>query len=69
MTFPGPYANRANMSLNGTLGIGKVKAGDQTVYRCTVNEGDFTSPLVYFVTLDVDSRGKAILALELVRRT
>lgn len=57
------------MSLNGTLGISKVKAGDQTIYKCTVNEGDFTSPLVYFVTLDVDSRGKAILALELVRRT
>ena len=57
------------MSLNGTLGISKVKAGDQKIYKCTVNEGDFTSPLVYFVTLDVDSRGKAILALELVRRT
>ena len=69
MTFPGTYANRTDMSLNGTLEISKVKARDKTTYKCTVKKTDFTSPLVYFVTLDVDSRGKPICALELVTRT
>ena len=55
----GPYANRTNMFMNGTLELKNIKAGDNTDYKCTVKKIiDYTSPERHFVTLTVDSRGK-----------
>ena len=55
----GPYANRTNMFVNGTLELNKVKASDNTDYKCTVRKiTKYTSPEVHIVTLNVDSRGK-----------
>ena len=57
-TLLGPYANRTNMFVNGTLQLNNVKASDNTDYKCTVRKINYTSPEVYIVTLHVDSRGK-----------
>lgn len=52
----GPYANRTTLFLNGTLEIANVKPSDETVYRCTVESRNYTSPRSRFFWLKVDSR-------------
>ena len=59
VTHNGRYANRVNLTRNGTLEINSVQAADTTDYRCTVTRINYTSPLVYFVSLVVNASGKS----------
>ena len=62
----GRYANRINLTGNGTLEINNVQTSDATDYRCTVRRINYTSPLVYFVTLVVNASGKSCISLSLM---
>ena len=58
VTHVGRYANRVNLTRNGTLEINSVQVADTTDYRCTVRRINYTSPRVYFVSLVVNAGGK-----------
>ena len=58
VTDEGPYANRVNLTWNGTLVLFGVRISDSTDYKCTVQRMNFTSPQLYFVTLVVNATGK-----------
>ena len=58
VTDEGPYANRVNLTWNGTLVLSRVRISDSTDYKCTVQRMNFTSPQLYFVTLVVNATGK-----------
>lgn len=58
VTHVGRYANRVNLTRNGTLEINSVQVADTTDYRCTVRRINYTSPRVYFVSLVVNASGK-----------
>ncbi|XP_078379886.1 uncharacterized protein LOC144662814 isoform X1 [Oculina patagonica] len=55
VTQKGRYANRVNLTGNGTLEVNNVQVADATDYRCTVRRINYTSPRVYFVTLVVNA--------------
>lgn len=59
VTDSGRYSNRVNLTRNGTLEINSVQMADTTDYRCTVTRINYTSPLVYFVSLLVNTSGKS----------
>ena len=60
--YPGPYENRVNLTLNGTLIINSVKSSDTAYYKCTVKRIiKYVSPLTYFVALKVNTTGKFII--------
>ena len=58
VTHDGRYANRVNLTRNGTLEINSVQVADTTDYRCTVRRINHTSPRFYFVSLVVNASGK-----------
>lgn len=59
VTHEGRYANRVNLTRNGTLQINNVQVADATDYRCTVRRINYTSPGVYIVNLVVNTSGKS----------
>ena len=61
VTREGRYADRVNLTRNGTLEISNVEIADATDYRCTVKRINYTSPRVYFVTLVVNASGKSCI--------
>ncbi|CAH3192271.1 unnamed protein product, partial [Porites evermanni] len=51
----GPYSNRLNITLNGTLEIYHTEVSDSNTYKCSVHRVNYTSPERNFVTLQVDT--------------
>lgn len=51
----GPYSNRVNITLNGTLEIYHTEVSDSNTYKCSVHRINYTSPERNFVTLQVDT--------------
>lgn len=62
VTHVGRYANRVNLTRNGTLEINSVQVADTTDYRCTVRRINYTSPRVYFVSLVVNASVRPTIA-------
>ena len=61
VTHKDPYKDRLNLTSNGTLVLSNVRISDSTVYRCTEQRVNVTSPRYYFVTLVVNATGKSFV--------